>query len=142
MLNVFRKALWSIVSMLIYKPLFGNIGFKSVIVKPLKINNCKRIFIESQVVINDFSWLMAVNKESCLSISKGTRIGHFAHIICLNKIIIKENVLIADKVYISDNTHAYEDIKTPIKICVYFIKIIIFNIVNKQKKNLLSNKSN
>ena len=115
MLNLFKRGLWSIVSMLIYKPLFGNIGFKSVIIKPLKINNCKRIFIESNVVINDLAWLMSINKESMLKIAKGTRIGHFAHIVCLNKIVIKENVLIADKVYMSDNTHGYENIQTPIK---------------------------
>lgn len=115
MLNLFKRGFWTVISMLVYKPFFGRFGFKSVIIKPLKINNSKRIFIDPNVVINNLSWLMATNKESVLSIAKGTRIGHFAHIVCLNKILIKDNVLIADKVYISDNTHGYEDIETPIK---------------------------
>jgi len=77
--------------------------------------NILKCNIEADVVINDLAWLMAINKKSYLSIAKGTRIGHFSHIICLNKITIKENVLIADKVYMSDSTHGYEDIETPIK---------------------------
>ena len=115
MLNLFKRGFWTVISMIIYKPLFGKMGFKSVIIKPLKINNSKRIFVESNVVVNDLAWLMAINKESVLSIAKGTRIGHFAHIVCLNKILIKDNVLIADKVFISDNAHGFEDIENPIK---------------------------
>ena len=115
MLNLFKRGLWTVISMLLYKPFFGKLGFKSVIIKPLKINNSKRIFIGSNVVINDLAWLMAINKKSAITIAEGTRIGHFTHIVCLNKIDIKKNVLIADKVFISDNTHGYENIETPIK---------------------------
>jgi acetyltransferase-like isoleucine patch superfamily enzyme len=49
-----------------------------------------------------------------LVIEDGTRIGHFAHIASVNDVHIGKKVLIADRVYISDNLHSYHDIEVPI----------------------------
>jgi len=49
-----------------------------------------------------------------LVIEDGCVIGHFNHIYATKSIILHKNVLTADKVYISDNLHNYEDINTPI----------------------------
>ena len=43
-----------------------------------------------------------------------TTIGHYAHIIAMHSMTIEQNVLIADKVFISDCTHSYEDINKPV----------------------------
>lgn len=51
---------------------------------------------------------------SRLTIEEGVRIGHFNHIYCTGKITIERDVLTADKVYISDNVHSFEDITVPI----------------------------
>ena len=54
--------------------------------------------------------------DNCkLEIKDGVNIGHFNHIYATKSIIIEENVLTADRVYISDNLHCYEDINIPIK---------------------------
>lgn len=49
-----------------------------------------------------------------LVIKRGSRIGDFAHIYATNEIIIEENVLLANFVYISDCDHGYQKIDTPI----------------------------
>ena len=42
-------------------------------------------------------------------------IGRFSHIVSVKSVKIGKNVLISDKVYISDNLHEYKDIDIPIK---------------------------
>lgn len=41
-------------------------------------------------------------------------IGHYNEIYSTKSIIIEDNVLTADRVYITDNLHGYEDISEPI----------------------------
>lgn len=53
-------------------------------------------------------------------IGSGCSIGHFNEIYATKSIVIEDNVLTADRVYISDNLHGYENpeipvIKQPIK---------------------------
>lgn len=97
---------------------FGKFGFRSRVGKPLKLEKTKNIFIGKQVSIGKFSWLaanpLAINKKPILEIQDNTYIGNFAHIYCVNNIIISDNVLIADKVYITDNLHNYHNINLPI----------------------------
>lgn len=104
--------------LLYYRFILGSFGMKSLIVSPLKLDGKKRIFIEEKVVIEYKSWLAAMPltgfKDCCLVIKNGAHIGHFNHIYATKKVIIEENVLTADKVYISDNLHGYEDINQPI----------------------------
>lgn len=55
-----------------------------------------------------------------LIIGNGCAIGHFNEIYATKSIVIEDNVLTADRVYISDNLHGYENpdmpiIKQPIK---------------------------
>lgn len=98
---------------------FKKLEISSYIDRPLRINGSKNIEIEKNVLINYKTWLAASpltdNNKPILKIKEGAVIGSFNHIYATNKIIIEENVLIADKVYITDNLHCYEDIKVPIK---------------------------
>ena len=50
-----------------------------------------------------------------ININDGVYIGRFAHIVSTNSICIEKNVLISDKVYISDNLHDYKNVQKPIK---------------------------
>jgi acetyltransferase-like isoleucine patch superfamily enzyme len=72
------------------------------------------------------SWLAAVpltgNDNVHLTLEDGATLGHFNHIYATQSVIIEKDVLTADKVYVSDNLHNYEDvtlpvIKQPIKQC-------------------------
>ncbi len=94
---------------------FGN---KSSLLFPLKISGLENISVGNHVNIAYKSWLAAIphtGAEKCeLVIGDGTCIGNFNHIYATNSIVIGNNVLTADKVYISDNLHSYEDITVPI----------------------------
>lgn len=94
---------------------FGN---KSSLLCPLKINGCENIYIGNYVNIAYKTWLAAIphtGAKTCeLIIGDGTCIGNFNHIYATNSIVIGKNVLTADKVYISDNLHSYDDVTLPI----------------------------
>lgn len=97
---------------------FGYLGFPPRIIKPLQIDGKKNIFISKNTIIAEGSWIaaMPINDEvkSRLVIGKGCRLGHFNHIYASKSIVIEDSVLTADRVYISDNLHEYEDINKPI----------------------------
>lgn len=102
-----------------YVKRFGKFGKKSFIQKPLRINGPKSIYIGNNVFIQYKTWLaseaLTGETRSELIIEDGCTIGHFNHIYATKSIILHKNVLTADKVYIADNLHGYEDINIPIK---------------------------
>lgn len=91
---------------------------QAVIQKLLRVDGRENISIEKDVVIQKMTWIAAVpltNQPIChLSIGEGSIIGNFNHIYATGEILIGKNVLTADKVYISDNLHQYENIGVPI----------------------------
>lgn len=101
----------------------SHFGPKSEIIRPLKVNG-KGIYIGSRVCIQYKSWIEANpltgEPKAELIIGNGCAIGHFNEIYATKSIVIEDNVLTADRVYISDNLHGYENpeipvIKQPIK---------------------------
>lgn len=102
-----------------YRLRFKQFGVKSVIISPLSLDGMPNIMIGNNVVIAYKTWLAALpltgESECVLEIGNGTMIGHFNHIYATKRIVIEENVLTADRVYISDNLHGYTDVNTPIK---------------------------
>lgn len=114
-LNKFNKGIWWAYSNIILKGKLAHFGKQSVVFKPLQIDNPNSICINDKVFIAEGAWLMG-NKESkvSLSINEGTVIGHFSHIISKESVEIGKSVLIADRVFISDCTHEYENIDMPI----------------------------
>ena len=102
---------------LLYKYHFKRFGKKSYLHSPLKIDGIENIEIGNNVFIAYKTWLAAMpltGEKSKLVIEDGVHIGNFNHIYATQSIIIRKDVLTADKVYISDNLHGYEDINTPI----------------------------
>lgn len=97
---------------------FKSFGWQSFIDRPLKIDGAKNIIIEDHVIINYKTWLASMpltdTLNPLLKIGAGSVLGNFNHIYATNRIIIGENVLTADKVYISDNLHGYNDPLIPI----------------------------
>jgi acetyltransferase-like isoleucine patch superfamily enzyme len=116
--NIVKNKLYSIFFKITFKRFFKKFGSGSNIVYPLNINGMKNITIEKKVYVAYKSWLAAVphtNADKCeLIIGDGTCIGNFNHIYATKSIVIGKNVLTADKVYISDNLHSYENINIPI----------------------------
>lgn len=113
------RRLKSIIYMVINRNLFGKMGYGCRIYSPLKINGKCNIHIGNQVTVEYKSWLAAIpiKKEGTakLEIEDGVTIGHFNHIYATEYIKIGRNVLTADRVYISDNLHGYENIHEPVQ---------------------------
>jgi acetyltransferase-like isoleucine patch superfamily enzyme len=100
-----------------FKLRLGSIGAGSKLLQPI-ITGGKRIFIGRNVYIRKHTWLAAdpvTGDANCrLIIGDGTYIGNFCHIYATSKIEIGKKVLLADRVYLSDNMHAYENIQLPV----------------------------
>lgn len=100
------------------KSKFRSIGSNCRLISPLKVQGKSGISIGNNVIIEYKAWLAAFpissDKQASLEIGFGTQIGHFNHIYATQSICIGKNVLTADRVYISDNLHSYEDITCPI----------------------------
>lgn len=104
---------------------FKHVGKKSRVYKPLRVDGIENIMIRDNVVVHDGTWLAALpltGHNVQLVLEDGVTLGNFNHIYATKSIIIEKDVLTADKVYISDNLHNYEDvdipiIKQPIKQC-------------------------
>lgn len=115
-LNKINKGFWYLITQLKLKRQFKKIGKNTIVFKPMQIDRPQSIEIEDNVFISESSWLMGNGNsgESSMIIQEGTVIGHFSHIIALSNVVIEKNVLLADKVFISDCTHNYEQIYCPI----------------------------
>lgn len=112
-----QMGFYKLLSTVFYKPLFFKMGMNSIVIKPLKFTNPENITIGNNVSIYHKTWLLTYqvsDKVPELIIDDGAIIGHFNHITCVNRVYIGKNVMTADKVYISDNLHGYEDVNTPI----------------------------
>lgn len=109
--------IWYICYYLLNGGLFKKLAFKAVIYPSVRIQGKKYISIAHRAVIQRQGWLLTLKideYEPRLEISEHTAIGDFCHIAAVREVIIEQNVLIANKVYISDNVHTFEDINQPI----------------------------
>jgi acetyltransferase-like isoleucine patch superfamily enzyme len=117
-MNKIRRVFALFKTIFYYKLIFKSIGNLSVIKSLLLIQGSKNIVIGNNVYIAYKSWLAAVpitaNSPAKLIIGDGCVIGNFNHIYATESIELGKNVLTADKVYISDNLHSYENIHIPI----------------------------
>lgn len=95
----------------------GSLGSRAKM-RQIKIEGAKYIHIGPRVYINSHGWLACLpltGDTNCrLTIGEGTYVGRFCHFYATSKIEIGKKVLIADKVYLSDNLHGYKDINIPV----------------------------
>ena len=117
MIKIVNRLLYFLFTSPFYKLTLGSIG-KGTKLRKAELTGSKRIFIGSGVYINKFTWLACsplTGDAACkLLIGDGTYIGRFGHIYATSGIEIGKKVLIADKVYISDNLHGYQQIDVAI----------------------------
>lgn len=85
--------------------------------RPLKIQGHGFIRIAKGVFIHDQTWLGAYRtneRNPELRFEEGVCIGHFNHFSCAASIVFEKNVLTADRVFVTDNTHEFADISKPV----------------------------
>ena len=116
-MNLFVKIVAKIKSILFYPLQFKNFGGKSLILKPLSLEGKHNIEIGKHVIIQEYTWLAAMpltGSSVKLEIGNNSVIGHFNHIYATKSIVIEDYVLTADRVYITDNLHQYDNPNVPI----------------------------
>ena len=118
MTRLIYKIIAKFKSLFLYPFQFKRFGKKSRIDKPLRIEGKQYMEIEDHVYVQPYTWLACQPLTGCknpvLKFGKGCTIGHFNHIYATEGIVLEDYVLTADKVYISDNLHSFEDPQTPI----------------------------
>lgn len=101
----------------VYKLKLGSLGARSRLLGT-KIEGAANVQIGSKVYINSGGWLACLpltGKANCsLHIGDGTYVGRYCHFYATHRIEIGKKVLIADKVYLSDNVHGYKNPSLPV----------------------------
>jgi acetyltransferase-like isoleucine patch superfamily enzyme len=117
MMNLTRIVYIRCSMMLFLRPLGVRFGKRSTIYRPIRIDGGKSIQIGAKSLIQRGTWLYAspINKgEITLSIGSRCVVGYNNHFVAIRSVVIGDGVLTANNVYISDNSHNYEDIARPI----------------------------
>lgn len=103
---------------LLNKKRFNQLAYSTDLHEGVRIDGAENIKLGNHVIVQRFSWLGAVplaESESCiLEVGDGTVIGNFNHIYSTRRVSIGHNVLFADRVYVSDCAHSFEDVGLPI----------------------------
>ncbi len=100
-----------------HRAAFGTIGRQSYLVSPFRLDGAGAISIGEATFVQRGSWLycQGIEGESArLVIGNRCVFGYNNHITAVRDVVIGDDVLTANNVFIADNVHAYEDISTPI----------------------------
>jgi acetyltransferase-like isoleucine patch superfamily enzyme len=116
---VFLGRLIDRINTIIVRGSFAAWGPRSRIGRGAKLIAPYLIRVGADVVMGEQVWLNAKddrgNSKPTLSIGDGTYIGRFVQINAWRDVTIGNNVLIADRVFISDADHRFEAVDVPIK---------------------------
>lgn len=101
----------------VWAPALATCGSNSFLYPPYRIDGAKFIHIGKNSVIQAGGWLYCVPEaegSARLEIGSGCELGYNNHITAVRDVVIEDDVLTANNVFISDNQHAYEDTGMPI----------------------------
>lgn len=96
---------------------FKHIGGKTVIASPFRLDGPEGISIGSETFVQRGGWLYCRGidgKPASLTIGDGCVFGYNNHVTAVREVLIGDEVLTANNVFISDNVHGFDDISTPI----------------------------
>lgn len=94
-----------------------SVGVRARLERPLRVDGIQNITLGNNVMVHEGTWLAAMpltGRNAELVINDGATLGHYNHIYATQSIVIEKDVLTADKVYISDNLHEYENVELPV----------------------------
>jgi acetyltransferase-like isoleucine patch superfamily enzyme len=93
------------------------VGPGSFMFRPFRVDGVDGMQLGAKTVFQRGAWLYCCGLEeqaASLTIGDGCVFGYNNHVTAVSKVVIGNNVLTANNVYISDNIHGYEDISVPI----------------------------
>jgi len=99
-------------------PPFASFGPYSELGSPtISIEGASGIHVGAFVRIGSYAVLEALvpDRGVTLRIEDAAYIGHSARITAVGEVVIGEEAMLADRVYVSDTNHVYEDVTQPIK---------------------------
>ena len=115
----FRLRDW--LSILFYRLIggaFGSMGKGVRIVRPLRIFGARYCHFDDEAVLQFGAYIAALKEHDAppvLKVGARTMIGNHAHIVATRRVEFGRGVLTADRLFVADNRHAYEDPSTPIR---------------------------
>ncbi|MEM6586446.1 MAG: acyltransferase, partial [Pseudomonadota bacterium] len=98
--------------------LFGTMGKGVRIVRPLRIYVAKHCHFEDETVLQWGAYIAALHEHDqppVLKIGARTMIGNHAHIVATRRVEFGRSVLTADRLFVADNRHTYEDPRRPVR---------------------------
>jgi acetyltransferase-like isoleucine patch superfamily enzyme len=97
---------------------FKAFGERSVVVPPSRVERPHLISIGSDVIVLEHAWFSVVDSVEgvtpSLVIGDRCRLGRFCEIACVGSVTFEPEVLTADRIFIGDTYHRYEDPDTPV----------------------------
>ena len=110
------RKIFNILFSFFYKRKFFSCGSGLRIHFPIKTSNPQSIKIGKNVSIFENTWINCLGNTSkpSLVIGNNCSIGRFAHINAYQSVEIENDVVIAERVHISDASHNYSNPKIPI----------------------------
>lgn len=101
-----------------FRKSFRHLGAGTYMVAPFRLDGSERIEIGSGTFIQRGAWLYCGEIDRAhppfLKLGERCVLGYNNHITCVRSVEIGDDVLTANNVYISDNSHGYEDVSRPI----------------------------
>lgn len=108
---------WMLWFAFLHAPTFKLAGRGAFLYRPFRVDGSAGIELGAHTAIQCGGWLYCRGVDgipSFLTIGSGCVFGYNNHITAVRHVVIGDNVLTANNVYISDNLHEYEDPLTPI----------------------------
>jgi len=97
---------------------FARWGEGSVIVPPARVGRPDCIEVGPGVVLHEGAWLSVVEAHPGhrpkLVFGRGVRFGRSLSVACIGEVVIEDDAMGSDDVFIGDCYHAYEDVDTPV----------------------------
>jgi acetyltransferase-like isoleucine patch superfamily enzyme len=98
---------------------FAEFGPHSVLDPPVDIRCARRIAVGAHVWVGPGSWLYAIPEEAAgepvLVLGDGVNISGNCVLSAVSSVRLGRDVLLARNIYISDHSHAYEDVTRPVR---------------------------
>ncbi|MEL7216974.1 MAG: acyltransferase [Pseudomonadota bacterium] len=97
---------------------FGSMGSGVRIVRPLRIFGAKHCHFGDDAVLQFGAYIAALKEHAeppVFKVGARTMIGNHAHIVATKRVEFGEGVLTADRLFVADNRHTFEDPNTPIR---------------------------
>ena len=96
---------------------FRQLGKGTLLVAPSRVDGAENIELGSGSLLQRGGWLYCLGidgEPASMLIGSGCVFGYNNHITAVRTLVIEDDVLTANNVYISDNVHGFEDVTTPI----------------------------